>query len=180
MIWESSWGSETVWTGFKTAQDGSNKVLYDDGAGPTITGVNIFNSVGGATSEYNGTDTNPPGTTIAQAGSLLSSDKYWRNHSGLGGADWENDGVGLIIDEDTWGVWEFWFEVADEFATDDEPEAKYWNDSGGGGVELLGLRWSYLVSAGVEVIERSIAGAFGFTGAVGRVATFPRTIEGDV
>ena len=57
--------------------------------------------------------------------------------------NWEDDGVGVAILEEQWGVWEYWFKVVTEFAEDDEPICKM--EEVHSKEILQGLQWSYLV-----------------------------------
>ncbi|MHA2069290.1 MAG: hypothetical protein ACXABY_33435, partial [Candidatus Thorarchaeota archaeon] len=150
IIDESSWGLSTVWAGFYEGPSAPDaKQFWDNQFGPdtedSIYVCDQDTNQNEVLSEWNGITTNLDQETtdgpVVHSGDWV--DTRIENYDASG--NWEDTGPGLQIKEDRWGVWEFWFKVTDNFAADDEPEVKFYNLGGSGGVTLTGCRFSYLV-----------------------------------
>ncbi len=144
----------TAWGGWETAGD-STKWFIDDGAGPASAGFNIFvtdaKSGGQQDAEWNGTDTNISQVTTDEppesSGGVDTTDDRIECYHASNPNNWEDHSLSNLISQNNWGTWEFWFKVANDFTDNDTPEVKYFNTAGGGGVQLTGCRFTYLIEA---------------------------------
>ncbi len=162
----------SAWTGFEetATPHASNKTLYDNQFGPDAAeSVYILDiGTGGVqTEEWNGLDTNIPQASTdsppTQCGDIPTTAGAidgWESSS----VNWEDTGLGLQSLQYEIITFEIWFKVNANFAVDDDPEIRYTNVAGGGGVAMAGMTFRFLVVTAVTDLSISESDAVETTG----------------
>jgi len=146
-----------TWNFYFQADAPDAKALWDYGFGPdedtTHGAIYVDQTItqSGQIAEWNGADTN---LDMGGTDSPPIQSGCWDNTNHFIDAyyspthNWEDVGQGASLALGEWWTWEFWFKATDNFVVDETPEIKFLGDGGGGGVDLVGLRWTYKIITG--------------------------------